>query len=562
MNPILKNYRAIFSEIEVSAKFTLASYFLANLVLGACDAAALYFLATLIKEATSDLSSTLEVRRLLVVLVLFLVKSIGNSVVQFLLIRSMAKQEVDLGQRNLIEFLRQYRSKDKDKKESNIITLVDTSPTIATQVIMQLGVLIVGDILTCIFIIGIMTAVSPIVSAISISYFSIVVLVQHKILISFTNKFVNTVLEQREKIYNKLADISKMTKTLRLMPSKSLDFHIRNERKVLSQIRSKMIYLQSLPRYFIESILTLGILFVSGLAFLLLDNAIAKSGTIIFLAVVFRIVPLINGIQGMVLRVVSAMPEAKLSINDEIKLSDNSKFIIVPQKSNTIYSLNGISLIHDGSEHRILNEIYLEFKRNRLYVIAGCSGSGKSSLIDLLINEIDATRGQIISYLAGDDVLTYLSAEPMIFDATVGENIAIEWDIHSIDVARVDQLLGIVGLIESGVKNSDNIARLSSGELQRAMVARALYRDPTVLLLDEPTANLDRRTERVIIDLLTDIKNNAMVIAVTHSHDLLRAADEIIFLKSNGSAISGNFDILQRNDLEFQSFIAGENSIP
>jgi ATP-binding cassette subfamily B protein len=256
------------------------------------------------------------------------------------------------------------------------------------------------------------------------------------------------------------------------------------------------------------------------------------------------------------------MPEAKLSINDEIKLSDSSKFMIVPQKSNTVYSLNGISLIHDGSEHRILNEICLEFKRNRLYVIAGSSGSGKSSLIDLLINEIDATRGQIISYLAGDDVLTYLSAEPMIFDATVGENIAIEWDIHSIDIARVDQLLGIVGLIESGVKNSDNSARLSRGELQRAMVARALYRDPTVLLLDEPTANLDRRTERVIIDLLTDIKNNSMVIAVTHSHDLLRAADEIIFLKSNGSAISGNFDILQRNDLEFQSFIAGENSIP
>jgi ABC-type transport system involved in cytochrome bd biosynthesis fused ATPase/permease subunit len=302
-------------------------------------------------------------------------------------------------------------------------------------------------------------------------------------------------------------------------------------------------------------------LFVSGLAFLLLDNANAKSGTIIFLAVVFRIVPLINGIQGMVLRVVSAMPEAKLSINDEIKLSDSSKFMIVPQKSNTVYSLNGISLIHDGSEHRILNEICLEFKRNRLYVIAGSSGSGKSSLIDLLINEIEATRGQIISYLAGDDVLTYLSAEPMIFDATVGENIAIEWDIHSIDIARVDQLLGIVGLIESGVKNSDNIARLSRGELQRAMVARALYRDPTVLLLDEPTANLDRRTERVIIDLLTDIKNNAIVIAVTHSHDLIRAADEIIFLKSNGSAISGNFDLLQRNDSEFQSFIDGENSL-
>jgi len=559
MNQIFKNYRALFLGIDVSAKLTLVSYFLANLVLSACDAAALYFLATLINEATGDFSSTIEVRKLSVVLVLFLFKSMGNSVVQLLLIRSMANQEVVLGQRNLVEYLRQYRSKDKDKKESSIITLVDTSPNIATQIIMQLGVLIVGDVLTCIFIIGIMTAVSPIVSIISIFYFLIVVLIQHKILISFTNKFVNTVLEQREQIYNKLADISKMAKTLRLMPSISLDLHIRNKRKFLAQIRSKMIYLQSLPRYFIESILTLGVLFVSGMAFLLLDKANAKSGTVIFLAVVFRLVPLINGIQGMVLRVVSAMPEAQLSINSGIKLSDNFKYKNVPQKSNIIYSLNSVSLIHDGSEHQNLKEISLEFKRNRLYIIAGSSGSGKSSLVDLLINEIDVTSGQIMTYLVEDDVLAYLPAEPMIFDGTVGENIAIEWDLHSIDIERIDQLLDIVGLIESDVKSSDNIARLSSGELQRAMIARALYRNPNVLLLDEPTANLDRRRERVIIKLLTDLKNNAIVIAVTHSHDLMRAADEIIFLKKNGSAISGSFEILQRSDLEFQSFIDGGN---
>jgi len=561
MNQIFKNYRALFLGIDVSAKLTLVSYFLANLVLSACDAAALYFLATLINEATGDFSSTIEVRKLSVVLVLFLFKSMGNSVVQLLLIRSMANQEVVLGQRNLVEYLRQYRSKDKDKKESSIITLVDTSPNIATQIIMQLGVLIVGDVLTCIFIIGIMTAVSPIVSIISIFYFLIVVLIQHKILISFTNKFVNTVLEQREQIYNKLADISKMAKTLRLMPSISLDLHIRNKRKFLAQIRSKMIYLQSLPRYFIESILTLGVLFVSGMAFLLLDKANAKSGTVIFLAVVFRLVPLINGIQGMVLRVVSAMPEAQLSINSGIKLSDNFKYKNVPQKSNIIYSLNSVSLIHDGSEHQNLKEISLEFKRNRLYIIAGSSGSGKSSLVDLLINEIDVTSGQIMTYLVEDDVLAYLPAEPMIFDGTVGENIAIEWDLHSIDIERIDQLLDIVGLIESDVKSSDNIARLSSGELQRAMIARALYRNPNVLLLDEPTANLDRRRERVIIKLLTDLKNNAIVIAVTHSHDLMRAADEIIFLKKNGSAISGSFEILQRSDLEFQSFIDGGNSL-
>ena len=180
-------------------------------------------------------------------------------------------------------------------------------------------------------------------------------------------------------------------------------------------------------------------------------------------------------------------------------------------------------------------------------------------MVDLLINEIDVTSGQIMTYLVEDDVLAYLPAEPMIFYGTVGENIAIEWDLHAIDIERIDQLLDIVGLIESDVKSSDNIARLSSGELQRAMIARALYRDPNVLLLDEPTANLDRRRERVIIKLLTDLKNNAIVIAVTHSHDLMRAADEIIFLKKNGSAVSGSFEILQRSDLEFQSFIDGGN---
>lgn len=174
--------------------------------------------------------------------------------------------------------------------------------------------------------------------------------------------------------------------------------------------------------------------------------------------------------------------------------------------------------------------------------IIGKSGSGKSTLLNMIGGLDSFDEGRIISHgndlsaFRGSDFYKYRATYAgfvfqdyhLIDELTVGENIALEAQIAGVADADVEAALESVDLQGYGQRFPDE---LSGGQKQRVAIARALIKSPKVLLCDEPTGNLDKRTSTQIMDMLREISKERLVIVVSHNMpDAEKYADRIIEL--------------------------------
>jgi putative ABC transport system ATP-binding protein len=193
---------------------------------------------------------------------------------------------------------------------------------------------------------------------------------------------------------------------------------------------------------------------------------------------------------------------------------------------------------------KALDNINLEIDKGEFVVILGPSGAGKSTLLNLLGGLDTATSGNIIvdgesivDY--DDDQLTKYRAKSVGFifqfynlipNLTSKENVELMMDITDKKIDG-EKILESVGL---GGHGNQFPAQLSGGEQQRVSIARALAKEPAMLLCDEPTGALDSNTGVLILSLLQDMchKKNTTVVIVTHNSNLADAADKLIKIKN------------------------------
>lgn len=196
----------------------------------------------------------------------------------------------------------------------------------------------------------------------------------------------------------------------------------------------------------------------------------------------------------------------------------------------------------------ILKSISLEIVEGKITLIVGASGAGKSTLLHLLGGLDRPDDGKI--YFGNDNILTFSGDKLAKFrnknigfvfqfhhllpEFTAVENIAIPQMIfgNSLDksLKRADELLKEVGLFE---RRDHKPAELSGGEQQRVAVARALANDPSIILADEPTGNLDSTNSQIISDLIVQLnsKYKKTFVVVTHNKDMLGIANQIYEMK-------------------------------
>jgi len=196
---------------------------------------------------------------------------------------------------------------------------------------------------------------------------------------------------------------------------------------------------------------------------------------------------------------------------------------------------------------RALEAVSLEFAAGEFTAIIGRSGSGKSTLLNLAAGIDTPTQGEVwlgdqpLSRLS-DDALTVLRRERigMVYQffhllptLSVRENVALPSLLGRArereSLARADALLEEVGLAH---RRDARPHTLSGGELQRASLARALLHDPTLVLADEPTGNLDSRAAAQVIELLGALgpRHGATVLMVTHSREAAQSAARVVEL--------------------------------
>ena len=206
------------------------------------------------------------------------------------------------------------------------------------------------------------------------------------------------------------------------------------------------------------------------------------------------------------------------------------------------------SLKQSKKERLVLNDVSMEVKEGEFVAVLGRSGSGKTTLLNVL-SGLDTAEGEV--FLDGEDIFkmkeekrTMLRRKKIGFIFQSYELLPVLSVMDNIrlpqlkkDMDYVMELLSVLGLKGFETYYPD---QLSGGQQQRAAIARALINRPSILLADEPTGNLDSKTERIVIELLKDLvrKYNTSILFVTHNESLVKDVDRVIRLE-DGEIVYG-----------------------
>jgi subfamily B ATP-binding cassette protein MsbA len=207
----------------------------------------------------------------------------------------------------------------------------------------------------------------------------------------------------------------------------------------------------------------------------------------------------------------------------------------------------------------ILKDINLTIEKGKTVALVGSSGAGKSTLADLVPRFHDVTSGELLidgvnikeySLLSLRDQMGIVTQEPILFNDTIANNIALGNPVATID--EIEQAARIANAHDFIMQKEDNYqtnigdrgSKLSGGERQRVTIARAVLKNPPILILDEATSSLDTESERLVQDAINKMMANRTSIVIAHRLSTIRHADEIIVLQKGQIVERGTHDSL------------------
>ena len=212
-------------------------------------------------------------------------------------------------------------------------------------------------------------------------------------------------------------------------------------------------------------------------------------------------------------------------------------------------SLKSVSFKYEGNDNFILKDFNFSTKNNLLIGIKGKNGSGKSTLLNIIAGLIRPQDGQLIlnntSVYDTENIhfnwkkkIGYVDQKFFFTNESILKNIAFGEEDNQINIKKVEECLHKVNLLDFLKTKKDGLnmpvgengVKLSGGQLQRLNIARALYSDPEVLILDEATNNLDNDSQKDLLNLLIFLKKTSLIFIATHSDFLLKECDNIIAL--------------------------------
>jgi len=242
----------------------------------------------------------------------------------------------------------------------------------------------------------------------------------------------------------------------------------------------------------------------------------------------------------------------------------------VPMSFTKAITYDQVSFAYSRDGENVVHDLSLVIHKPSSVALVGSSGAGKSTIIDLLLGLVYPQNGSIkIDGIALDPMnidawrkqVGYVPQRVVLLDDSVAANVAfgvptdernmkqVEW---ACKVAKIDQF--IEQELEYGYQTNlgENGIRLSGGQAQRIAIARALYRKPSVLILDEATAALDSITEREIIETIEELAGKMTIIMIAHRLNTVKHCDMIYLLNKGRVADLGTYNALIERNKQFQ----------
>ncbi len=308
--------------------------------------------------------------------------------------------------------------------------------------------------------------------------------------------------------------------------------------------------LQKLPKIFLELIAVTSIIFIT-LYFLSSDlNDTEKISTIsLFVVIAVRLIPAFNGISVAIAQIKHSEPTIDII---QKELTNINKIYLDRSRENSDRNINNIKIFNlnfsfDGSNNLYSKNINFEINKGDHLGIYGISGSGKTTLINLIMGLIKTDSGGV--YYNGDkskdnienyyDFISYVPQDTILFNDTIKNNLT--FNDKSVDLNKLNKIIKICKLdnfinnlplkLETNV--GEKGLKISGGQKQRIGIARALYRNFDLLILDEPTSSLNKDYEDEILREIHNLYGDKIIITISHNLNALKYCNKKFNISQN-----------------------------
>ena len=343
--------------------------------------------------------------------------------------------------------------------------------------------------------------------------------------------------------------------------------------KIYAKNQSLAAVVSQLPRYFIEAIAFGGMI-------ILILALIASGDTFVDILPVlvlyafagYRLIPSLQIIYGAFILMRFMGPTLDSLHKDLVNLQSYEKKVqevsVLPFTKSII--LNNINFNYSNSDKLALKKINLTIPINSKVGIVGSTGSGKTTLVDIILGLLDTSEGTVkvdnnpITHLnkrSWQKNIGYVPQQIYLSDASVAENIAFGINEKNIDLKSVERASKIANLHDFvtnemlegyNSKVGERGVRLSGGQRQRIGIARALYHNPKLLILDESTSALDNITEQAVMDAMHNLGDKITIILIAHRLSTVKDCDNIFVLDQGKLQAEGKYNELNKSNQIFK----------
>ena len=357
---------------------------------------------------------------------------------------------------------------------------------------------------------------------------------------------------------------------------------IGQQRLELANNSAEMAFMPNISKYVIEITVVLGTLCISAMQFALQDAAHAVAVLSVFLAASTRIAPAVLRVQQGALQIRGSLGSANptLELIEQIGIQDRL------DNENTTPSLkyvgfmgsielSNVQLTYPGNQKPAISEISISISNGESVALVGPSGAGKTTLVDVLLGVLTPDCGSISisgieplqAFAKWQGAVSYVPQDVIISNGTVRENVSLGFPIELATDEIVWRALELAQLAEFvrdlpmglDTRVGDRGTKISGGQRQRLGIARAMFTQPMLLVLDEATSSLDGETESNISDAIKQLHGKVTVVMIAHRLSTVRNADRVIYMNNGRIQAQGTFDEVRHSvpDFDRQAALMG-----
>ncbi len=349
---------------------------------------------------------------------------------------------------------------------------------------------------------------------------------------------------------------------------------VERKRFELAEVMAEVQFLPNISKYVIESTLILGALFVSAIQFTSQDAPRAVAALSVFMAAGSRIAPAVMRMQqgAIQIRTNLGMGETTLNLVEILKNQSSNLPSLLPFESEhngfvPNVSINQISFVYPKSNFVFENLQQIDIHRGGSFAIVGPTGSGKTTLVDLILGILEPSAGQVeISGISPREAsskypgaIAYVPQDVFIVSGSIRDNVCLGFDadaVPDIDVKRAIEIAQLSDFVNALPEKLDTLIgengiSMSGGQRQRLGIARALLSNPKLLIMDEATSSLDSQTEETLSNAIKSLSGQTTLIIIAHRLSTVRDADQVCYIQNGKVLCVGSFEAVVSQVPEF-----------